>query len=54
MTAILSTDLCQPQTPVPVEGLRLYADQMLSSGFSREQIYQIVCTNPARLSYEVG
>src|SRR3984957_16995599 len=48
-TTILSTDLGQPQTPPPAEGLRLYADRLRSSGFSAEHLRQMMCTNPAYL-----
>jgi hypothetical protein len=48
-TTVLSTDLGQPQTPPPAEGLRLYADRLRSSGFSAEHLRQMMCTNPAHL-----
>ena len=48
-TTVLSTDLGQPQTPPPVEGLCLYAEQLLGSGFGREDVRQMMCINPARL-----
>jgi hypothetical protein len=48
-TTVLSTDLGQPDTPPPVEGLRLYADRLLSSGFSVDQVRLMMQTNPARL-----
>ena len=48
-TTVLSTDLGQPQTPPPAEGLRLYAEQLRSSGFSFEHIRRMMCTNPAHL-----
>ena len=48
-TTILSTDLGQPQTPPPAEGLRLYAERLRSSGFSVDQLRQMMCTNPAHL-----
>ncbi len=48
-TTVLSTDLGQPQTPPPAEGLRLYAEQLKSSGFSFEQIRRMMCSNPADL-----
>ena len=48
-TTVLSTDLGQPQTPPPAEGLRLYAERLKSSGFSFEHIRQMMCTNPAHL-----
>lgn len=51
-TTVLSTDLGQPQTPPPAEGLLLYAERLRSSGFSREHIRQMMCANPARLLFE--
>lgn len=48
-TTVLSTDLGQPQTPPPAEGLRLYAERLRSSGFSADHIHQMMCTNPGRL-----
>jgi hypothetical protein len=48
-TTVLSTDLGQPQTPPPAEGLRLYAERLRSSGFSADHIHQMMCTNPAHL-----
>src|ERR1700753_164214 len=48
-TTVLSTELRQPQTPPPAEGMRLYAERLKSSGFSVEQIRTMMCTNPAHL-----
>jgi hypothetical protein len=48
-TTVLSTDLGQPQTPPPAEGLRLYAERLRSSGFSVDHLRQMMCTNPAHL-----
>ncbi|MGC2399319.1 MAG: DUF6282 family protein [Acidobacteriaceae bacterium] len=48
-STVLSTDLGQPETPPPAEGLRLYAERLRSSGFSAEHIHQMMCTNPAQL-----
>jgi len=48
-TTVLSTDLGQPQTPPPAEGLRLYAERLRSSGFSVDHIRQMMCANPAHL-----
>lgn len=48
-TTALSTDLGQPETPAPVEGLRLYAERLLSSGFSASDIRRMIVTNPRRL-----
>jgi len=46
---ILSTDLGQPETPPPAEGLRLYAERLRSSGFSADDIRTMMQTNPERL-----
>jgi hypothetical protein len=46
---ILSTDLGQPNTPPPVEGLRLYAERLRSTGFSCDQIRAMMQANPDRL-----
>lgn len=48
-STILSTDLGQPDTPPPVEGLRLYAERLRASGFSQDQIRQMMRINPATL-----
>jgi Family of unknown function (DUF6282) len=46
---VLSTDLGQPETPPPAEGLRLYAERLRSSGFSIDHIRAMMATNPERL-----
>ncbi|HUJ20567.1 MAG TPA: DUF6282 family protein [Bryobacteraceae bacterium] len=46
---ILSTDLGQPDTPPPAEGMRLYAERLRSTGFSADQIRQMMQANPERL-----
>jgi len=46
---ILSTDLGQADTPPPVEGLRLYAERLRSTGFSFDQIRAMMQANPDRL-----
>jgi hypothetical protein len=48
-TTVLSTDLGQPDTPPPAEGLRLYAERLHSSGFSVDDIRLMMQENPARL-----
>lgn len=48
-TTILSTDLGQPDTPAPVEGLALYARRLRSVGFSVDQLRQMMQTTPRRL-----
>jgi hypothetical protein len=46
---ILSTDLGQPDTPPPAEGLRLFAERLRSTGFSADQVRTMMQTNPERL-----
>jgi hypothetical protein len=46
---VLSTDLGQPDTPPPVEGLRLYAERLRSTGFSVDQIRMMMQANPELL-----
>jgi len=46
---VLSTDLGQPETPPPAEGLRLYAERLRSTGFSIDQIRTMMQANPERL-----
>jgi hypothetical protein len=48
-TTVLSTDLGQPDTPPPVEGMRAYAARLLSSGFSADDVRRMMQANPARL-----
>jgi hypothetical protein len=50
-TTVLSTDLGQPNTPPPVEGLRLYAERLLGLGFSPDQLRQMMVVNPGRLLF---
>ena len=46
---VLSTDLGQPDTPPPVEGFRLYAERLRSTGFSVDDVRRMMQTNPAQL-----
>ena len=46
---IISTDLGQPQNPLPVEGLRLYIATLLHHGLTPEEVGLMVKTNPAAL-----
>ena len=48
-STVLSTDLGQPDTPPPVEGLRLYAERLSALGFTPDQLRQMMAANPARL-----
>ena len=46
---ILSTDLGQPQNPLPVEGMRLFIATLLHYGITPEEIELMVKVNPAGL-----
>ena len=46
---IISTDLGQPQNPLPVEGLRLLIATMLHHGLSQDQVEAVAKRNPATL-----
>ena len=48
-TTVLSTDLGQPDTPPPVEGLGLFTERLRGLGFSVDQLRQMAVTNPCRL-----
>jgi hypothetical protein len=48
-TTVLSTDLGQPDTPPPAEGLRQFAGQLRACGFSVEQLRVMMVENPARV-----
>lgn len=45
-TTVLSTDLGQPDTPAPVEGLRTYAERLRATGFSPDDLRQMMQANP--------
>jgi hypothetical protein len=45
-TTLLSTDLGQPDTPPPVEGLRLYGEQLRAYGFAADAIHRMMSENP--------
>jgi uncharacterized protein DUF6282 len=46
---VLASDLGQPDTPPPAEGLRLYAERLRSTGFSMDQVRTMMQANPERL-----
>jgi hypothetical protein len=48
-STILSTDLGQPDTPPPVEGLCLYAEALRASGFSADDIRRMSVDHPCGL-----
>jgi hypothetical protein len=48
-STVVSTDLGQPDTPAPVEGLRLFAERLLGWGFSPDDVRRMMQSNPQRL-----
>jgi hypothetical protein len=46
---IISTDLGQPQNPLPVEGMRMFIATLLHHGLTQKEVEQIVKVNPAVL-----
>jgi len=48
-TTILSTDLGQPDTPTPAEGLLLYANQLRACGFSIDDLRMMMRDNPEKV-----
>jgi hypothetical protein len=45
---IMSTDFGQIFNPPPVEGMRMYIENMLRCGITEDEITQMVKKNPAR------
>lgn len=48
-TTVLSTDLGQPDTPPPAEGMALYAEKLRSCGFTADDLRVMMQVNPAGL-----
>lgn len=48
-STILASDLGQPDTPAPAEGMALFAGEMRARGFSEDDVRQMMVTNPAHL-----
>jgi hypothetical protein len=48
-STILASDLGQPDTPAPVDGLSQFAGMLQSEGFSCDQIHRMMVCNPAFL-----
>jgi len=46
---IVSTDLGQPQNPLPVEGMRLFIATLLHHGITQKEVELMVKVNPAKL-----
>lgn len=48
-STVIATDLGQPDTPAPTEGLRLYAEKLRSVGFSPDDLRRMMRDNAQRL-----
>jgi hypothetical protein len=48
-STILASDLGQPDTPAPVDGLRQFAGMIKSEGFNGDQIRSMMVSNPSSL-----
>jgi hypothetical protein len=48
-TTIAATDYGQPESPAPPDGLRIYAEELLSNGFSEAELRTMLQDNPKRL-----
>ncbi len=48
-STVLASDLGQPDTPAPAEGMRIYAEQLMAEGFTEDQVRSMMVVNPARL-----
>lgn len=46
---IVSTDLGQPQNPLPVEGMRLFIATLLHHGITQKEVELMIKSNPASL-----
>jgi len=46
---IVSTDLGQPQNPLPVEGMRLFIATLLHHGITQKEVEMMIKSNPAKL-----
>jgi hypothetical protein len=46
---VLSTDLGQPDTPSPAEGLQMYAERLKACGFSVDDLRLMMRDNPAKM-----
>ncbi len=46
---IVSTDLGQPQNPLPVEGMRLFIATLLHQGITQKEVEMMIKLNPAAL-----
>jgi hypothetical protein len=46
---IVSTDLGQPQNPLPVEGLRIFIATLLHHGMTQQEVEIMIKSNPSIL-----
>ena len=49
MSSIVTSDFGQPENPSPVEGIKIYIQQLIQLGYSNREINQMVRINPGRL-----
>ena len=49
---VISTDLGQTINPPVAEGFAMFAQQLLDSGFSADEVRTMAVTNPTRLMEE--
>jgi hypothetical protein len=47
--SILSTDLGQLDTPAPADGMRMYVERLLATGFSADEVRMMIVDNPLRV-----
>lgn len=48
-STILASDLGQPDTPAPVDGMTMYAEQMRAAGFAADDLRRMMVDNPTHL-----
>ena len=48
-STVLASDLGQPDTPPPVEGMTLFAEQIRAAGFSTDDVRRMMVVNPLHL-----
>lgn len=48
-TTIAATDYGQPESPDPPDGLRMYAEELLTNGFTESELRSMLQDNPKRL-----
>ncbi|MFN0101541.1 MAG: DUF6282 family protein [Bryobacteraceae bacterium] len=48
-STVLASDLGQPDTPAPVDGMTMYAEQMRAAGFAADDVRRMMVVNPLYL-----